>query len=318
MIGRIVEISGLDRHLCVDRGFLVVKSGKEVIGRVPIDDISGVICNSYSLTYSNNLLVALAERCCPVVICGRNHKPTAMLWSTECHHRQSDRLDKQILLSLPRKKRLWKLIIKSKLSMQAEVLELCGRTGAPLRAMVRKVRSGDSTNVEGQGSRTYWSLLFGKDFRRNPDQPGTNSLLNYGYAVLRSVVARHVMGHGLHPGIGLHHSNDGNALRLVDDLMEPFRPVVDAWVFRLLQRGQEDICKESKEALALLPTRSMMTSEGVSPVTLVVQRLCSSFVNVISGLAGGLKLPGDKPNALTAIWDEAQVIHETAEEEACA
>lgn len=316
MIGRIVEIAGDGRYLSIDRGFMVVSHGGACVGRIPLDDIAGLICNTYALTYSNNLLVALAQRACPVVLCGKNHMPAGVIWPAEGHHRQAGRLDIQIAATLPLKKRLWKTLVQSKLAMQAAALELCGRPSAPLRAMVRKVKAGDTSNTEGQGARTHWTLLFGKQFRRDPDTPGINGLLNYGYTVVRSVVARHVMGHGLNPAIGLHHTNDGNAMRLVDDLMEPFRPVADAWVHRLNKQGVSDVTIEAKEALGLLPTRSMITTEGRSPLTLVVQRLCSSLVRVLDGTATKLLLPHTEQGVLAAIWDESHEDDDADEEEA--
>jgi CRISPR-associated protein Cas1 len=318
VIGRIVEIASDGRYLSIDRGFMVVSRGTECLRKVPLDDIAGLICNTHALTYSNNLLVALAQRSCPVVLCGKNHMPAGLIWPAEGHHRQGARLDIQIAATVPLKKRLWKALIQSKLIMQAAALELCNRPGAPLRAMVRKVKAGDTSNTEGQGARTHWSLLFGKQFRRDPDAPGVNALLNYGYTVVRSVVARHVMGHGLNPGIGLHHANDGNAMRLVDDLMEPFRPVADAWVYRLNRQGISDVTNEAKRALGLLPTRTMITPDGRSPLTLVVQRLCSSLVRVLDGTAKKLVLPHIEQDVLTAIWNEPDETGNADEEEATA
>lgn len=318
MIGRIVEIASSGRYLSIERGFMVVSQGGECLGRVPLDDIAGLICNTHALTYSNNLMVALAQRACPVVLCGKNHMPAGLIWPTAGHHRQAARLDVQISASLPLKKRLWKALVQSKLAMQAAALESCGSSGAPLRAMVRKVKAGDTSNIEGQGARAHWTSLFGSKFRRDPDEPGINALLNYGYTVIRSVVARHVMGHGMNPGIGLHHANDGNAMRLVDDLMEPFRPVADVWVHRLTSQGVLDVNREAKEILGLLPTRSMITPEGRSPLTLAVQRLCTSLVRVMEGTAKKLALPHSEPNVLAAILDEPHEADDSDEEEASA
>lgn len=318
MIGRIIEVASDGRYLSIDRGFMIVRRDDDRVEKVPLDDMAGLICNTHALTYSNNLLVALAQRACPVVLCGRNHMPAGLIWPAEGHYRQGARLDSQMAATVRLKKRLWKALIQSKLAMQAAALELCDRPGAPLRAMVRKVKAGDISNTEGQGARVHWSLLFGKQFRRDPDAPGVNALLNYGYTIVRSVVARHVMAHGLNPGIGLHHANDGNAMRLVDDLMEPFRPVVDVWVYRLSEQGVSDVTNEAKEALGLLPTRTMITTEGRSPLALVVQRLCSSLVRVLDGKATKLTLPHTKPDVLTAIWNEHYGSDDADETEASA
>lgn len=303
MIGRIVEVSGERRYLSVDRGFMVVSDRDEVIGRIALDDVAALVCTARSTTYSNNLLLALSGRGCPVVLCGTNFMPAAIVWPTDSHHRQSGRLDGQIAMSKPARGRLWKQIVRDKVRMQALALVKCGRPSAPLKAMVRKVRSADRGNVEGQAARAYWKLLFGGDFRRDPEGDGINGLLNYGYAILRSTVARHLMASGLHPGIGLHHSNDGNAMRLVDDVMEPFRPVVDCMVWRLNSEGFEGVDADSKRELALLPTRSLVTPEGVSPVSVVVQRLCASLAKCCEGGGTTLDLPASHKELLRSFWD---------------
>lgn len=304
MIGRIVEIEGAGRYLAVDRGFLVVRAESEEIGRVPLDDIAGLICNAHGLSYSNNLLLALADRGCPVVLCGHNHLPVAILWPVATHHRQAARMDAQLAAPRPVRKRLWKQIVQAKVGMQAEVLRLCDRPSAPLNRLVGRVRAGDPSNVEGQAARVYWKLLMGQGFNRDADGDGVNGLLNYGYAIIRSTVARHLMATGLHPGLPLHHANEGNPMRLVDDLMEPFRPIADAWVWRLLQQGTTTVGAQSKGALALLPVRTMLTEAGRSPLTLVVQRLCLSLAQVYEGQRTVLDLPAPDGSTLAAIWDD--------------
>ena len=124
----------------------------------------------------------------------------------------------------PLLKRAWKQIIISKVRMQARVLAVFGQPNARLNQLARKVTSGDNTNIEAQAARYYWPLVLGKEFRRDRMGPGANSLLNYGYTVLRAVAARSVVAAGMHPTIGIHHSNRGNAFALADDIVEPFRP----------------------------------------------------------------------------------------------
>jgi len=311
MIGRIVEIASEGRYLSVDRGFLAVAHAGEVVGTVPLDDIAALICNAHGLSYSNNLLVALADRGVPIVLCGSNHSPAGVVWGVHTHHIQSRRLDLQISLRSGRRNQLWKQIVQSKLRMQAATLRLCDKPHAPLTALVRKVQAGDKGNVEGQGARAYWSLLFGASFRRHRAQPGVNALLNYGYAVLRSIVARRVMGCGLTPGIGIHHGNAGNSMRLVDDLMEPFRPVVDAFVWRLLQDEVADVTPVAKRSLGRLPTRTLRTDSGLSPLTVVVERLCQSFVGALEGYK--LALPHSRDDVLASLWDDADgPVYETS------
>lgn len=305
MIGRIVEIAGDGRHLSLDRGFLVVSHRGEEVGRTPIDDVSALIGNAHGLSYSNNLLVALAERACPFVLCGAHHRPVGILWPLQGHHRQAARMDGQLGASRPLRKRLWREVVRSKLCMQAAALGLYGLPEAPLRRLASKVRVGDPSNLEGQGARVYWGLLFGRQFRRDRAMDGLNAMLNYGYTILRATVARHLIAAGLHPGIPIHHANEGNPMRLVDDLMEPFRPLVDVWVRRLQAAGTEEVDTVAKRALGLLPTRSLRTDQGISPVSLVVQRSCVSLAQVYEGQRRTLDLPASSATTLSAMWDEA-------------
>jgi len=278
VIGRIVEIANDDRHLACERGFLVVRSKEEEVGRVPLDDIAALIGNAHGLSYSNNLLVALAERGCPFVLCGPQHRPVGILWALEGHYRQAARMDAQLAAPLPLQKQLWRRLVQDKLRSQADVLAFLERPDAPLRALIRKVKSGDPSNAEAQGAKAYWRLLLGKEFRRDPESGGLNGLLNYGYAVLRAIVARHAIATGLHPGIPIHHRNEGNSLRLIDDLMEPFRPLVDLCVVDLMTQGVEEVGPVAKKVLGQLHARTLRIPQR-SPVTMVVQRYLGAFAD---------------------------------------
>ncbi len=300
MIGRIVEIAGDSRYLHKDRGFLVVSHRDVEQGRVPLDDVAALICNAHGLVYSNNMLLALVERGCPIVLCGKNHMPAGIICAVDSHHRQGARIDAQVAASLPTKKRLWQDIVRSKLGMQAATLGAYGLPEPPLRALIPKVTSGDARNMEGVGARRYWSLLFGKQFRRDQDGDGINALLNYGYTVLRATIARHLLATGLHPGLPLHHANDGNALRLVDDLMEPFRPLVDAQVRQLADLGRYEVDAGNKRELALMMARGIQTDEGLSPVTVAIERMCLSLAQVFEKQRKNLALPHDKAANVSA------------------
>jgi CRISPR-associated protein Cas1 len=291
MIGRIVEVAGDGRYLHMARGFLIAERHGAELGRVPLDDVAALIATAHGVVMSNNLLAALAERGAPVVICGRNQMPRAVLWPLDAHHRQGARLDAQLAASLPLRKRLWRDLVRSKIAMQAACLGAYGLPEAPLRALIPKVRSGDPGNQEGVAARRYWPLLFGRAFRRNPDSEGANALLNYGYTVLRATVARHLVATGLHPGLPLHHANDGNAMRLVDDVMEPFRPCVDALVRQRTDLGFHEVDAASKRELALLMTRPVRTAEGESPIANAIERLCLSLAQVYEGESKTLSLP---------------------------
>lgn len=290
MIGRFVEIAEDGRHLSLSRSFLVVSERDREIGRVALDDIAVVMANAHGLTYSNALLTTLAERGVVVVLCGPNHAPAAFLWPVDAHHVQSRRMRAQIDAPEPLTKRLWRSLVRAKVRQQAAVLDSLGLPGDGLAEMARRVRSGDPDNVEAQAARRYWPLLFGPDFRRDRDADGANALLNYGYAVLRSTVARAIMGAGLHPSVGLHHSNRGNPMCLVDDVMEPFRPFVDLAVLRLLKAGHTAVTPETKRYLALTPTYDTPSPLGTTPLGTVVIRLGASLARVFEEGAGELDL----------------------------
>lgn len=294
MLGRIVEVADDRRHLLMHRGFMVVQDTNahpKELGQVPLDDIAAVIANAHGLSYTNNLLVALAERGAPFVLCAANHNAVGMLLPVEGNFEQSRRIEAQIAASQPTHKRLWAAVVRSKLEQQAAALEVAGAPTAPLLALARKVRSGDPENLEAQGARRYWQLLFGEGFRRDQNDGGRNALLNYGYTVLRAATARAVVAAGLHPGIGLHHSHDNNAMRLVDDLMEPFRPIVDLKVWQLWRNQERDVTPETKRALVRTLYDDMQSEIGATPVMVCVQRLATSVAQVYLGQRDKPDLP---------------------------
>lgn len=291
MIGRIVEIAEDGRHLSAHRGFMVVEADHKEIGRVPLEDIGAVIANAHGITYSNNLLIALAERGAGVVLCGANHHPVAWVWPLVGHHAQAARMRAQLEATRPLGKRLWQIVVQAKIEQQTAVLEAAGRRGSGLRLLARQVKSGDPGNLEGQAARRYWPLLFGPDFRRDRFLGGANALLNYGYTVLRSATARAVVGAGLHPSLGIHHRNRNDDMCLVDDLMEPFRPIVDLAVTRLVMSGIEDVTADAKRTLAGLTAADMRTSQGTTPLGTCLERLAASLGQAYESGEAKLDLP---------------------------
>jgi CRISPR-associated protein Cas1 len=304
MLGRIVEVSNDKRHLSVYRGFMLVHStgeDRQEVGRVPLDDMAALIANAHGLSYTNNLLVALAERGAPFVLCAANHNVVGMLWSMDGHHQQAHRFEAQIACTLPMRKKLWAAIVKSKLLNQAAVLQATGAAHIPLQAMAKQVRSGDPDNLEAQGARKYWPMLMGELFRRDQQADGVNALLNYGYTVLRAATARSVVAAGLHPSIGLHHSHDNNAMRLVDDLMEPFRPVIDFTVWHLQRSGPCVVNADTKRALVKSLYQDLPTQEGKTPVLVAVQSLATSLAQMLLKERNALVLPLSAVPLKTAI-----------------
>lgn len=295
---QIVDIATDGRHLSRERGFLRVSEGAEEIGRIPLDQITAVIVHAHGTTWSTSLLTELAERGAPVVLCGSNHSPRSVLLPVEGHHAQGARFRAQWQARAPFMKQAWKQVVTCKITMQAAALEAVGEPHAPIAMLKRKVTSGDTTNVEAQAARYYWPRMMGEDFRRDRQSPDLNALLNYGYTVLRAATARAVVAAGLHPTIGLHHSNRGNAFALADDLMEPFRPLVDCCVRGLFARNGPKVDTEAKQTLAWLIALDLPLGDGVTPVSVALSKLAVSLGQSFEAGALELALPAP-PDALT-------------------
>lgn len=274
---RIVDIATDGQHLSAHRGFLVVSKDKEEVGRVPLDDVASVIVHAHGVTWSTNLAVALAERGALMVLCGPNHAPVAVCTPLDGHHGQNARIRAQWEAGKPLAKQLWREVVVAKIRWQAAVLESRGLSADAFDMLARRIRSGDPDNVEAQAARRYWPLLMGENFRRDRAAGGINGLLNYGYTVLRSLLARSVVAAGLHPSIGIHHANRGNAFALADDLIEPFRPLVDVVTVQLVARGCSDVTPEAKRAFAGLIAVDIPGEAGTTTVSGAAVRLAQSL-----------------------------------------
>jgi len=291
MIGRVIEIANDKRHLALSRGFMTVSSEGAEVGRVPLDDIGVLLCHAHGITYSNNLLLELSRRGAAIVLCGADHMPAAWVWPLDAHHVQALRMRHQLEAEEPLKKRLWQALVRAKVRQQGAVLQRAGKPHSAFDLLVRQVRSGDPDNIEAQAARRYWPLLMGEDFRRDRQSGGTNALLNYGYTILRSGVARAVVAAGLHPSIGLHHANRGNPMCLVDDLMEPFRPLIDHRVTRLLAEGEATVTPTAKARLAEVLSLDVTTTRGTTPIATCLERLAVSLAVAFETRKATLDLP---------------------------
>lgn len=279
MIGGLVEVAEDGRHLSVHRGFLKVSEKGEELGRVPLDDITALILSGPQITLSKNLMVELAERKAIIVTCGRNWHPISISLPFGVHYEAAGILRDQIDASQPLRKRLWQQIVQAKIDNQAAVLRRHAqgtRAIGELAVLNRRVRSGDPDNMEAQAARHYWPALMGSDFRRDRHSDGVNAFLNYGYTILRAATARAVCGSGLHPSLGLHHGTRVNPFALIDDLMEPFRPLVDS-VARETYEDAIELDATHKRALAAVLREDMLLETGFSPVTNCLIRLARSL-----------------------------------------
>ena len=292
MIGRIIEIASDSVHISVERGFMKVSEEGEEKGRVALDDIAALIVHGHGATFSANLTSRLAERGCPMVICDNRHAPVALVWPMQGHYEQGLRMEAQAAAPLPLRKRLWRDLVKAKILAQAGALDAAGEKGTPLRDLAKRVRSGDPDNIEAQAARRYWRLMMGSEFRRERDRGGANALLNYAYMILRAGTARSILGAGLHPSLSLHHTSRGNALRLADDVMEPFRPYADLAVRRLVAEGTETLEPAVKARLSGIMTLDLEGPRGASPLQTCLDRCAASLAQVFLGERKTLELPG--------------------------
>lgn len=289
---RIVDIATDGLHLSMQRGFLLISKSGEEVGRVPLDDVAAVIIHAHGVTWSTSVAVALAERGALLVLCDSAHRPVAVCLPLDGHHAQNLRIRAQWAAGKPLHKQVWRQVVVSKVRWQAAVLDSYGHPTGAFDRLARAVRSGDPDNIEAQAARRYWPTLMGPEFRRDRTAEGANSLLNYGYTVLRALVARTLVASGLHVSIGVHHANRGNAFALADDMMEPLRPLVDALTVRCLSRGITTLTPEAKRAFANLSTVDLPGEAGITTVlgaaTRTAQTLAESF---LTGKPEGLSLP---------------------------
>ena len=216
---------------------------------VPIEDIGLVMINHAMVSLTIPLLNALTEQNVAVIFCNEKGMPASMLYNLQGNTTQGETLRNQLEAGEVLKKTLWKQIIETKIKNQAALLNKMGKEGSILKPLYTNVKSGDSDNREGIAARLYWTALFGRDFIRDRNIPGINSLLNYGYSVLRAAVTRALVSSGLFPALGIFHHHRSNAFPLSDDLMEPFRPFVDEIVFELTTQDETELSTATKSRL---------------------------------------------------------------------
>ena len=293
MATRIIEIAGERRAIARKHGFLTISHNTVELGSEPLDDLAAVIVTGRGTTYSHGILVALAEKNVPLIICNANFLPVSWLWPVAANHIQARRMAAQVAAKKPLGKQLWQLVVKSKLAQQADTLKALGKSPETLHNFIPKVKSGDPDNIEGQAAKYYWHLLFGPEFRRSRHGPAPNPTLNYGYTVLRALVARAVAAAGLHPSLGIHHRNQYDHLQLADDLMEPFRPSVDYLVAKAHLQGAAELTPEHKQALASLPVKSTVALNGTkTPLFNAVVKLAVSIAQSFEEGRPNITLPG--------------------------
>jgi CRISPR-associated protein Cas1 len=291
MIARTIEVSGHNNRLSIREGSLVVEREGAVVGRVPVEDIGVLILDSMTCSYTHAVLAAVLQAGAVVIPCGPKHLP-AGIFLPQNNTLQTQRVALQAAAGLPLRKSLWKQVVQAKIANQAGALAAEHPGRRHLKALIPRVRSGDPSNVEAQAAKVYWRALFeDESFRRDPEGDGANALLNYGYMVLRASVARAICGAGLHPSLGLHHKNRSDTFSLADDLVEPFRPLVDVKAKALAGAGRTEIDRDTKSELLGLLTAEIEVAGAKGPLLVALERLAASLVRCYAGEQKELDLP---------------------------
>ena len=289
---RVVDIAGDGRHLSLQRQHLVVSLGGNELGRVPLADIQSVIVHGHGATFTVDLAVALAREGVPLVLADSAHRPVALSLPVDGHFEHALRLRAQADASPARRDRIWRDIVMAKITAQAEALDITGqRGGRALAKFARAVEPGDPGNVEARAARAYWQRLFGPAFRRDRERGDVNGALNYGYTVLRAACARAIVASGLSAALGVHHRGRLNAMQLADDLMEPYRPLVDIVVWQNREAWADGLPSEGKAALVAITNRPINGPDGVTPLHRALGATALSLANLFLGSRKDLWLP---------------------------
>lgn len=286
----ILEISDQNLYLHTERGFLLLSKGQQDIAQIDLDHLTAIIAKAYGLTYSQNLLVKLAKRNIALIITDSSYMPVSILQPIAVHHAPVPVLAGQIAATLGQNNLFWQKLVQAKVKMQVAVLDKLNIKHS-LQNIENKVRAGDSSNIEAQVARKYWTLLFGEHFRRQQNGDAPNHLLNYGYIILRSAVAREVCATGLHPSIGIHHKHRQNAFCLTDDLIEPFRPLVDYTVYQLMARQQLELTQETKKVLVNILEKPLKVGTKWQTTAKAIQILAQSLAQIYLKNRQTLKIP---------------------------
>ncbi len=291
---RILDLSERPLRLRVNNSLLVLESDGFTTDPIPLGDLAVVIASHPQISFTQAVLSGLASAGASFVTCDSKHRPVAMLLPLITHSLQAERFAAQAALSLPSKKQLWKQIIHAKIRAQGRLLLELHNDDRGLLSLATKVRSGDPDNLEATAAQSYWKHLFAQQkFRRNDEFDSRNSCLDYGYAILRATVARALCSSGLNPTLGLHHHNRYNPFCLADDLMEPFRPIVDRAVSCLLSSRTDSLELDSAAKQSLLATLLGRFNSNDESRTLFdwLARAAASLANVVLGEAQTLDLP---------------------------
>lgn len=259
---------------------------------IPIEDIGFLVLDHPEIYISIPSMNLLIENNTSVIICSKNHLPNGMFLNLNSHHIQQEIFKNQINASLPLKKQLWQQTITEKITNQGILLQKITSKKNNFDFLASKVLSGDSSNMEGVAANFYWKVFFEQDFKRERFGDYPNNFLNYGYAILRAATARALSGSGLLNTLGIHHKSKYNAFALADDIMEPFRPIVDEKVAEIMQNfDNQELNTSIKSELLQLLTRTVYFKDEKSPLMVALQKTASSLQQCYTGERKKIKYP---------------------------
>lgn len=263
---------------------IVEPNSNEIKGTVPVEDMAFLVLDHYQITLTHQLVVALESNNVAIISCNEQHLPNGLMLPIDGHVEHSERLKAQINVSEPLRKQLWKQTVENKISQQMLLLKKLHRNYEPMADYLHQVTSGDATNMEGIAAQYYWKQLF-DNFKRERYGEAPNHLLNFGYSILRSIVARALVSSGLHPTIGIFHRNKYNAYCLADDIMEPYRPYVDEVVCELINESDNEVSltKEIKARILNIATKDVMILQKKRPMMVAISTTTSSLYKCYTG-----------------------------------
>lgn len=263
---------------------LVISKEGEKLRTVPIEDIGFIVLENQEIYISLPTLSKLSENNVSVIFCNQKHMPQSMLLNLDSHHIQHEHFKNQINASEPLKKQLWQQVVSKKINCQAKHLSKRGKNENPLTYYANNVLSGDTSNREAVAASYYWKHIFDENFKRERSGNYPNLFLNYGYIILRAAVARALSGSGLLNTLGIHHSNKYNAFCLADDIMEPYRVLVDRKVIYIMQNFDEhDLIPPIKMELLKILTETVYFKDKKSPLMVALNTTTSSLQQCFSG-----------------------------------
>ena len=259
---------------------------------IPIEDIGFLVIDHPEIYLSIPAMNLMIENNTSVIICNTNHLPNGMFLNLNSHHIQQEIFKNQINASVPLKKQLWQQTVIDKITNQGILLQKITSKNNNFEFLASKVLSGDSSNMEGVAASFYWKVFFEQKFKRERFGDYPNNFLNYGYAILRAATARALSGSGLLNTLGIHHKSKYNAFALADDIMEPFRPVVDEKVAEIMQNyTEQELNTQIKAELLQILTRTVYFKDENSPLMVALQKTASSLQQCYTGDRKKIKYP---------------------------